>query len=372
MSVIATDPVSLTASAAKVASQFSEHAASWDAERRFPREAFDLLHGAGLLSAPIDDASGFAGDADALHLLLLILKEVGRGDLSVGRIYEGHVNALQLVRLFGTAAQVERWRADARAGHVFGVWNTEAGDGVWFEPLDNHRLRLHGAKTFASGGIDVTRPIVPGSLDGGWQMALVPLDACDVVVDTSWWDPIGMRASVSYRVDFTGAIITTDDLLGAPGDYHRQPWFSGGAIRFAAVQLGGAEALLEQARSYLRALDRTTDPHQRARMGEAAILVESGNLWLRGAAEAVDLQLDRSRIEPADRPIAYANMTRLAIERVCLGVMEIVERSVGARGLLRPHPIERVVRDLTMYLRQPAPDAALAQIGEYTLGADGR
>jgi hypothetical protein len=52
--------------------------------------------------------------------------------------------------------------------------------------------------------------------------------------------------------------------------------------------------------------------------------------------------------------------------------MQLVEESVGARGLLRPHPVERIVRDLTLYLRQPAPDAALTNAGAYTLEADER
>ena len=40
------------------------------------------------------------------------------------------------------------------------------------------------------------------------------------------------------------------------------------------------------------------------------------------------------------------------------------------RGLLQPHPIERIGRDLTLYLRQPAPDAALANAGAYTLACE--
>jgi hypothetical protein len=40
---------------------------------------------------------------------------------------------------------------------------------------------------------------------------------------------------------------------------------------------------------------------------------------------------------------------------------------VGMRGLLHPHPIERIGRDLTLYLRQPAPDAALTGAGNYVL-----
>ncbi len=45
--------------------------------------------------------------------------------------------------------------------------------------------------------------------------------------------------------------------------------------------------------------------------------------------------------------------------------MPLAERSVGARGLMRPQPFERIHRDLTFYLRQPAPDATVVDIGQY-------
>ena len=45
--------------------------------------------------------------------------------------------------------------------------------------------------------------------------------------------------------------------------------------------------------------------------------------------------------------------------------MQLAERCVGARGLLHPQPFARLHADLTTYLRQPAPDIALAQVGQY-------
>lgn len=366
-----------SATARRLADQIARLAAGSDDERAFPDEEFRLIREAGLLAAPLPRTAGGRGlDGSPATMLeqLLLLKELGRGNLSVGRLYEGHVNALQLIQMFGTPEQVARSAADAgERGLLFGVWNTEATDGVRLVPLDDGFFRLEGAKTFASGAGHVGRPIVPGALpDGGWQMTVVPMDEVRVEIDPSWWQPIGMRASASYRVDFTGVEIGEADLLGVPGDYHRQPWFSAGAVRFAAVQLGGAEALLDALRDYLRDLDRTSDPFQRARAGQAAIAVETGNLWLRGAARHVNLSPNSDRTDDPAPQIAYANMTRVAIEQVCQSVMRLVEESVGARGLLRPHPVERIVRDLTLYLRQPAPDAALAGVGEYLLESEAR
>ena len=80
------------------------------------------------------------------------------------------------------------------------------------------------------------------------------------------------------------------------------------------------------------------------------------------AAQAGNLD-DRT----GERIVGYVNMARTAIERVCLDAIELVERSIGVRGMLKPHPVERLVRDLSIYLRQPAPDAALTDAGRYVL-----
>jgi alkylation response protein AidB-like acyl-CoA dehydrogenase len=366
----------LIETASRLANAISDLAAGSDDERSFPVEEFGLIREAGLLAAPLGrryGGAGLDGSPESSHELLLLLKQIGRGNLSVGRIYEGHANALQLIQTFGTPRQIEQAVADVvDDGLLFGVWNTEAGDGVRLIPHDVG-YRLDGAKTFASGAGHVQRPIVPGALpDGGWQMTLVAMDEVSTTIDPSWWQPLGMRASASYRVDFSSVEIGPDAMLGEPGDYHRQPWFSAGAVRFAAVQIGGAEALLDAMRDYLRDLDRTSDPFQRARAAQAAIAIESGNHWLAGASRWIDLSPQRSRIDDPTRAIAYANMTRIAIEQACQTVMRLVEESVGARGLLRPHPVERIVRDLTLYLRQPAPDAALTNAGAYTLESSDR
>jgi hypothetical protein len=58
--------------------------------------------------------------------------------------------------------------------------------------------------------------------------------------------------------------------------------------------------------------------------------------------------------------VAFANMTRMVTERCALDVMETVQRGVGLTSFIRPHPIERISRDLATYLRQPVPDLAMS------------
>ncbi len=60
-------------------------------------------------------------------------------------------------------------------------------------------------------------------------------------------------------------------------------------------------------------------------------------------------------------------MMRTAISDICEKVMNLCVKCVGARGLNKPFHFERIIRDLTIYLRQPAPDASLAAYGSYVL-----
>ena len=353
----APDLSALVAAARDAAETLADEAGEVDRTRAFPARSFRQLADAGLLAAPLATARGGLGLATpgALHALYAVLREVGRGSLAVGRIYEGHVNALALLDEWGTEAQNDRAARDVQAGHVFGVWNTEIpSSGVRLHP-GPEGVRMEGAKTFCSGLGGVTRAFANGALpDGRWQMALVPLDDADVEEDASWWTAEGMRGSVSGRVGFDGVVLDADALVGPPGAYTRDPSFNTGAVRFAAVQLGGAQALFDAAAAHLRQLGRTDHAVQRARLGEAAVALESGALWLLGAARL----FARPGASVEDR-VAYAQLARTAVERACLDVLERVDRAVGARGMLPPCPVERIGRDLRLYLRQPNPDGAL-------------
>ncbi len=353
---------------------------AFDAEAAYPSAIIDELHRAGLLRAPLPRAAGGAGlgiDAGTRDALLRTLLEVGRADLSAGRLYEGHVDALLLIARFGSATEQARVARRVAGGRLFGVWNTgPAAGGVSVTPtaagVCPAGVCLDGAKTFASGAARVDGAVVTGARrDGGWQMCVVPVAALRrtgaAVVDRGTWRPIGMLGSASYAVTFRGARVPARALLGGPGDYYAQPRFTGGAARFAAVQLGGAERLVDALRGFLRETGRGDDPYQLARLGEAVTLTAGGRAWLHAAADVAEAHAADPAGTDAATVAAHANMTRTAVLEACGRVCELVERGVGARGLLAPHPFAGVVRDLLMYLRQPAPDAAVADVGRHAL-----
>ncbi|RYD51125.1 MAG: acyl-CoA dehydrogenase [Sphingobacteriales bacterium] len=366
-----TDPDALVASAQRLIPDALQDAAATDAVDSFPEQTIAAMHQAGLLTACVRSADGGqdVGLVPGTNATLLrILKYIGGGNLVAGRVLEGHMNAQLLIRQFGTETQQKRFAADAFAGNLFGVWNTQAQDGTVLTPKQKPDFVLNGSKTFATGSGYVSRPIITAALpDGGWQMAVVSLDETTVQTDTRWWQPMGMRSSRSYKITFCDAPLAGDQLLGTPGAYYRQPYFSGGAVRFAAVQLGAAETLLHQTIEYLCALNRTEDPYQRMRLGRMTVAVASGNQWLQGAAAALDQYMQVPTEEGSERLLAFANMMRTAIEQICVDVLGLCQQCVGARGLNQPYAFERIIRDLSTYLRQPAPDESLAAVGRYVL-----
>ena len=140
--------------------------------------------------------------------------------------------------------------------------------------------------------------------------------------------------------------------------------FSLGALRFAAVQLGGMERLFDLLRRHLQETNRGQDPHQAARVGGAAMAIETAGLWVTQAAKIAEAP---SGLRPPEQLVAYVNLARLAVEAAALDLMPLVQRSVGLQAFLRPNPIERISRDLATYLRQPGPDRALTNAAAWIL-----
>ncbi len=326
-----------------------------DAEGRFPADELRQLHDIGGYTAPMPSAHGGLGlgtEPDGARPLLDLLRLIGHGNLAVGRVFEGHVNALKLIARYGTARQLERAAQDAAAGHLFAIWNTEPPEGLrLIGTLPD--MRLQGRKIFCSAAGHATRALVTaGPPQGEPRMLLLALRPGERV-GTETWHLQGMRACCTGSMVFDELAVPEDALIGAPGDYLRQPEFSAGAWRTSAVTLGGLEALVDATRQQLMARKRDGNPHQRARIGTALIAQETALLWLRKAAVIAEAGDD-----PGD-VAAYVNLARIAVETACLDAMRAIQRSLGLGGLVKGSPAERLLRDLTTYLRQPAPDETL-------------
>jgi alkylation response protein AidB-like acyl-CoA dehydrogenase len=352
---------SLQRSARDVAQKAFARAGEYDEDGAFPAEDVAALHESGLLVAVLPVKFGGAGLTGLS--LSEVLRSIGSGSLPLGRLFEGHVNALELVVRYGNDPRVKLVAEEARAGKLFGVWNTDDASGLRL--IHRHgRSWLEGRKILASGAGHIERPLVTATDENGRRMIVLPKVAAPDRADVSRWTAQGMRASSSGAVDFTGVEIEPMEIVGCEGDYERQPWFSAGAWRFAAVHLGGMERLFDLLRRHLVETNRGQDPHQSARLGRAAMAVETARLWVAQAASTTDSSLGAKAPEQL---VAYVNLARLAVEAAALDLMQLAQRSVGLQAFMRPNPIERISRDLATYLRQPGPDRALTDAAAWVL-----
>lgn len=337
-------------------------AAPCDVDGAYPRAAMDILVARGLSGIgsllPERGGSGMAG-------VLWLLAETGRGDASTGRLLEGHANALELINRLASAPVRERVFEGVARGEILGVWGADPANGRLRAVRDGDALRLEGSKIFCSGadGIDIALVLADGPEDGR-TLILVKVNEC-LGIDRRAWRPLGMRASGSHVVGFDGVTLDASfDVVCRGADYLADPWFTGGAMRFAAVQAGVARGLAEVAAAHLVRQDRSSAPHQADRLGHAAaavaglegVLAKAAAAWDEGCAPRAS---ERAKAQAG----AYGGLARVAAERTLLEVADLVQRAVGLSGLLAPHPLERRLRDALTYVRQPNPDGAREAAG---------
>ena len=132
---------------------------------------------------------------------------------------------------------------------------------------------VDGTKVFSTSATGAQWAILLVSLDGpgGIRHASGSLDsqlmlACDlsdpsVTVDGTWWDPIGMRATVSHLVRFNRTFIPQTHVIGCPGQYIREGWQTCFIPHYAATFLGAAEAAYEFAVEYVTSQKKGGDPY---------------------------------------------------------------------------------------------------------------
>jgi alkylation response protein AidB-like acyl-CoA dehydrogenase len=364
---------------------FAARAAGYDRRAAFPAEDFDDLFAAGLLAAAVPREYGGLGfgpqQRNTLQLWTMTTL-LAKADLSLARCWEGHVNSLVLVDALGTAAQKQRWFAGVvDRGEKWVAWSGEPQ-----APKPGEASRFGTALTPVEGGWTIrgTKAFATSATDAQWAILLVNATgpggarhtaaashgllmlACDlsdptVTTDDSWWDPVGMRATASHLVSFDDTFLPLECLIGEPGSYLEGHWQTAFTPHYAASFLGAAEAAYDYAVSYVKHQGKATDPYVQHRVGAMAVNVDTGRLWLRHVARLWDQgQYEQTR--------SAGSRVRHVIEHLAEQTVQHCIRACGARCLIRPSPIERILRDLTFYQRHDNDDHILATIGKAILG----
>ena len=274
------------------------------------------------------------------------LADLGRDDLAVARLAEGHTDAVAIPAEAGRTAE---------AGALYGVWAARPGG-------TGASLRssvLEGTVRFCSGAHLVDRALVVA--DSGDGRVLV-----DVAVDPPWarpdpdsWNTPAMAAADTLDVWFGRVPVAPSDVVGGTDWYVRRPGFAIGGGGVAAVWWGGAAGLLDRALDHLGA---SPDAHQLAHVGE-----------LGAQLAAMDALLDRVAAEIDADPLGDHALrvarVRCAVERTVRDVLDRVPRTLGPVPLSGDADLARTLADLGIYIRQHHGERDHAALGAAMIDA---
>jgi alkylation response protein AidB-like acyl-CoA dehydrogenase len=364
---------------------FSPRAAQYDRTATFPAEDFDDLFRAGL-NAPVVPREygglGFGPYRGDVFTLWMMTKEIAKADLSMARCWEGHVNSLVLLDGMATEEQKKRWfNGVVNYGEKWVAWS---GEPQARTPVESVKFGtsvgkvpggyiVEGNKVFSTSasGAQWAILLVNTAGPGGARHSTASFDtqllmACDlndpsVASDDSWWDPIGMRATVSYLVEFHKTFIPDENLIGYPGQYLKEGWQTCFIPHYAATFLGAAEAAFDYALEYITTQNKINDPYVQHHIGQMSVDVETAFLWLRHVAGL----WESGKYQEAQ---IAGSRARHVIEHLAEATVKHCIRACGARCLNRPSELERIYRDLSFYVRHDNDDHILAMIGKSVLG----
>lgn len=334
-----------------------------DRHPAFPSAAFDELASAGVLGATVPGPEGRRiSFGDELRLV----REVSRADGSVGRILDGHFNAVERLIVACPDTLEDGERAQIAAGELLlGVWGADPmpreGDPARLRQ-ESGATTLHGVKTFCSGAGGMQRALVVARDDAGERrLAYVDLSS-GVSIDPSWYKGEGLRASESHRVVFDGAPVPA--VLGGPGEASREPWFSRDAIRTSATWAGIADSVLDAALSFLRARG---EPNDIAALAAGRMRVALGTIdrWIDHAAGRAEAA------QPGASLASTAIEARWAIAAASRELASEAALACGSRPLATGGALSRGRRDLDLFLLQHRLEPLLARHGASAICAGG-
>ncbi len=362
--------------------KIAPRAAEYDTAGTNPVDSWRDLQSEGILAAAIPASHGGLGLDMATYIA--VIRTIARGCANTAMTVHMHSTVMRFVDALGTEAQKRRYFAEVvRHGKLFGSWGSEPAVSLSRTFLmetvireDGDGYMVEGVKHFCTMALGASYYMVWCALDGGADMgksllqALVPAATPGIATDGKW-DTLGMRATFSPSVTFTGVRVPGDATLGDPGAATRVGVVESFALGYAAVYLGIAEAALSFAIDYAKkrvvkpenipvAHDTTVQRH----VGELAAHLEAALLVLADSA---------AHWEPADalERGLLANKAKYLATEVSLQVTSKVIQIVGGRGAYKDYPAERAFRDVrTSTLMPPTVDRMLEAIGKRALGLE--
>ena len=348
---------------ADTARQFAQtalapHAAHWDAEGIFPREAIAQAGELGFcgLYAPENTGGLALPRLDAT----LIFEEMAAVDPSTTAFITIHNMATWMLGTWATDAVRAEWGEALTSGQKLASYAlTEPGAGSDAASLKTraelvgHEYVINGAKAFISGAgstdvlVLMARTGEAASGSAGISAFAVPANLPGISYGKKE-EKMGWNSQPTRVINFDNVRIPANHLLGQEGEGFKiaMKGLDGGRINIATCSVGAAQGALTQAQQYMQ---------ERKQFGKAIASFQA--LQFKLADMATELVAARQMVRLAaskldagapDASTYCAMAKRFATDAGFMVCNEALQLH-GGYGYLRDFPLERLVRDARVH-----------------------
>ncbi len=338
--------------------ELAPHAAHWDAEGIFPREAITKAGALGFcgLYAP-ETAGGLAlPRLDAT----LVFEEMAAIDPSTTAFITIHNMATWMLGTWATDAVRDHWGPLLTSGGKLASYClTEPGAGSDAASLKTRAERIgneyviNGAKAFISGAgstdvlVLMARTGAPDSGAGGISAFVVPADASGIQYGKKE-AKMGWNSQPTRTISFDNVRIPSDHLLGSEGEGFKiaMKGLDGGRINIATCSVGAAQGALGAAQQYLQ---------DRKQFGKAlasfqALQFKLADMATELVAARQMVRLAASKLDAGARDAStYCAMAKRFATDAGFQVVNEALQLHGGYGYIREYPLERLLRDARVH-----------------------
>lgn len=274
------------------------------------------------------------------------LAAIGRQDLALARLAEGHADALAILADAGRTPE---------PGALYAVWASETSHCSLRLERGTDGLRLNGSKMFCTGAGLVDQALVTVSAP---ERLLIRVDLRvnerSIRFEPNHWHTPAFRDTQTSTTNFIDTPIACEDVLGDEGWYLERPGFWHGACGPASCWAGGAAGLLDYALAQAR-----NDAHTLAHLGA----MRAANWGMLACLDSAGNEIDAG---PADQEAAFtrALSVRHLIEQACSDVLHRFLRAYGPRPIAFDAAVSKRYYELDLYLRQSHAERDLEALGQ--------
>ncbi|MCA4131663.1 acyl-CoA dehydrogenase family protein [Arthrobacter sp. M4] len=336
--------------------ELAPNAVTWDETKHFP---VDVLQEAGTLGmGGIYVQEKFGGSGLSRRDAVLIFEELAKADPTIAAYISIHNMIVWMIDEFGNDEQREQWvpqLASMKALGSYCLTEPEAGsDSAALSTKavpDGDDYIINGVKQFISGAgsssyyIVMARTADTGSR--GITAIVVPSDAAGLSFGANE-KKMGWNAQPTRQVVFDDVRVPQANRLGEEGSGFgiAMKGLNGGRINMGACSLGGGQAALDKAVSYLKQRKAFGGPliNQEALLFQLADMeteLQSARTLLWRAADALD--------RGADDAIKLCAMAKRVATDAGFNVANSAVQLHGGYGYLAEYGLEKIVRDLRVH-----------------------